>query len=138
MLLGLNRTQRGSERHTSIERKSERERERERVRGIETRESKACETECELSAEQPRVARGLVLKLKIKAKHRGLIEVAAGGHQAISPLVWRAWLFSQERRQHWLRLLENGINCQDGTEKFKDISIKMKSLLKMLLKSWLA
>ena len=86
MLLGLNRTQRGSERHTSIERKSERERERERVRGIETRESKACETECELSAEQPRVARGLVLKLKIKAKHRGLIEVAAGGHQAISHL----------------------------------------------------
>ena len=85
MLLGLNRTQRGSERHTSIERKSERacvsERERERER-----ESKACETECELSAEQPRVARGFVLKLKIKAKHRGLIEVAAGGHQAISHL----------------------------------------------------
>ena len=63
-----------------------REREGKRVRGIETRESKACETECELSAEQPRVARGLVLKLKIKAKHGGLIEVAAGGHQAISHL----------------------------------------------------
>ena len=74
-----------------------------------------------------------VLKLKIKARHKGLIEVAAGGQQAISHLSSLV-IFAGKEPLAMMRLLENGINCQDWAEKFKDISKKMKSLLKMLLK----